>query len=48
MSQENLELVRRQSEAFDRDDLAQASELTEPDFACWDRANDPRAAGAAD
>ena len=41
MSQENVELVRRRFEAFNRGDLAAMIELTDPDAVWWDRADDP-------
>jgi ketosteroid isomerase-like protein len=41
MSQENVELVRRRFDAFNRGDLATMIELTDPDAIWWDRADDP-------
>jgi uncharacterized protein len=41
MSQENIELVRRRFDAFNRGDLAAMIELTDPDAVWWDRADDP-------
>jgi ketosteroid isomerase-like protein len=41
MSQENVELVRRRFEAFNRCDLAAMIELTDPTAVWWDRADDP-------
>jgi ketosteroid isomerase-like protein len=41
MSQENIELVRRRFNAFNRGDLAAMIELTDPDAIWWDRADDP-------
>ena len=41
MSQENLELVRRRFDAFNRGDLAAMIELTDPDAVWWDRSDDP-------
>jgi ketosteroid isomerase-like protein len=44
MSQENVELVRRRFDAFNRGDLAAMIELTDPDAVWWDRPDDPWAA----
>jgi ketosteroid isomerase-like protein len=41
MSQENVELVRRRFDAFNRGDLTAMIELTDPDAVWWDRADDP-------
>ena len=41
MSQENVELVRRRFEAFNRGDLAAMIGLTDPDAIWWDRPDDP-------
>src|SRR3954449_7478334 len=43
MSQENVELVRRRLDAFNRGDLAAMVELTDPAAVWWDRADDPYA-----
>src|SRR4051794_12833253 len=43
MSQENVELVRRRFDAFNRGDLAAIIELTDPAAVWWDRADDPTA-----
>jgi ketosteroid isomerase-like protein len=43
MSQENVEIVQRQSRAFNRGDLEEVFALTDPDFEWWDRADDPGA-----
>ncbi len=43
MSQENVEIVRRLNEAFNRGDLIAVLELLDPDFEWWDRADDPGA-----
>src|ERR1700730_15827465 len=43
MSQENVEVVRRQIEAFNRGDLAGALELSDPNVEWWDREDDPDA-----
>ena len=41
MSQENVEIVRRRFEAFNRGDLPAMLALTDPDVEWWDRADDP-------
>ena len=41
MSQENVELVRRRFDAFNRCDLEAMIELTDPDAVWWDRSDDP-------
>jgi len=41
MSQENVELVRRRFEAFNRGDMAAMVELTDPAAVWWDRPDDP-------
>ena len=46
MSQENVELVRRRFEAFNRGDLAAMIGLTDPDAIWWDRPDDPEGAAA--
>ena len=43
MSEENVEIVRRHQEAFNRGDLATMLELTSPNIEWWDRADDPDA-----
>ena len=43
MSQENVEIVRRHQEAFNRGDLATMLELTSPKIEWWDRVDDPDA-----
>src|SRR3954452_8040292 len=43
MSQENVEIVRRLNEAFNRGDLAAVLELLDPGFEWWDRRDDPGA-----
>jgi ketosteroid isomerase-like protein len=43
MSQENVGVVRRHQEAFNRGDLMTMLELTSPDIEWWDRADDPDA-----
>jgi ketosteroid isomerase-like protein len=41
MSQENVELVRRRIDAFNRGDLPALVDLTDPDAVWWDREDDP-------
>jgi ketosteroid isomerase-like protein len=43
MSQENVELVQRQHQAFNRGDVAGVLELLDADIEWWDRADDPGA-----
>ena len=43
MSQENVEIVRRQNDAFNRGDLAEVFERSDPNFEWWDREDDPGA-----
>ena len=43
MSQENVELVRRQHQAFNRRDVAGVLELLDADVEWWDRDDDPGA-----
>jgi ketosteroid isomerase-like protein len=43
MSQQNVEIVQRQNRAFNRGDLEEVFALADPDFAWWDRADDPGA-----
>ena len=40
MSQENVEVVRRVNEAFNRADMAAMLECLDPDFEWWPRADD--------
>jgi ketosteroid isomerase-like protein len=44
MSQENVEIVRRLNEAFNRGDVAGVVELLDPECEWWDREDDPGAA----
>ena len=44
MSHENVELVRRRFDAFNRGDLAALIELTDPGAVWWDRSDDPAGA----
>ena len=44
MSQENVEVVRRHQNAFNRRDMVTLLELTDPNVEWWDRADDPDAA----
>jgi ketosteroid isomerase-like protein len=44
MSQENVEIIRRHHEAFNRSDLAAILEWTDPEAEWRDRADDPDAA----
>lgn len=43
MSQENIEIVQRWIEAFNRGDVAGVLELADPDVAWWNREDDPGA-----
>jgi len=43
MSEANVEIVRRQNEAFNRGDLARLLELADPNIEWWDRQDDPGA-----
>jgi uncharacterized protein len=43
MSKENVELVRRQHQAFNRGDVAGILELLDADIEWWDRDDDPGA-----
>ena len=43
MSHENVEIVRRQNDAFNRGDVATLLELTDPSIEWWDREDDPGA-----
>jgi ketosteroid isomerase-like protein len=43
MSQENVEIVRRLNEAFNRGDLTAVLELLDPGIEWWDRVDDPGA-----
>jgi len=43
VSEENVPIVRRHQEAFNRGDLATMLELTDPNIEWWDRADDPDA-----
>ena len=43
MSQENVEVVHRINEAFNRGDLTAVLELLDPGFEWWDRVDDPGA-----
>jgi ketosteroid isomerase-like protein len=43
MSKENVEVVRRQNEAFNRGDAAAVLELSDPSIEWWDREDDPGA-----
>src|SRR5437899_2767581 len=43
MSHENVEVVRRHYEAFNRGDLAAVFERIDPNAEWWDRADDPDA-----
>jgi ketosteroid isomerase-like protein len=43
MSQENVEIVRRQNEAFNRGDVARILELLDAEIEWWDRQDDPGA-----
>lgn len=43
MSKENVEIVRRQNEAFNRGDAGGVLELSDPSIEWWDREDDPGA-----
>ncbi|HUH81188.1 MAG TPA: nuclear transport factor 2 family protein [Solirubrobacteraceae bacterium] len=43
MSQQNVEIVRLQNEAFNRGDVATVLELADPGIEWWDREDDPGA-----
>jgi uncharacterized protein len=43
MSEENVEVVRRQNEAFNRGGVAGVLELSDPSIEWWDRVDDPGA-----
>jgi ketosteroid isomerase-like protein len=43
MSLENLEVVRRHQDAFNRGDMTTMLALTDPNIEWWDRADDPDA-----